>query len=126
MANSPRTASAKYQVADFAEIPAVTCPCGLARRALADVSQFPGTIHRTEIRNEAKTHFHERLTETYYILECQPGAAMELDGELLAVHSGMCIVIPPGVRHRAIGHMTVLNIVLPKFDPTDEIVVDKC
>jgi len=32
----------------------------------------------------------------------------------------MCIVIKPGVRHRAIGRMTVLNIVIPKFDPTDE------
>jgi hypothetical protein len=29
-------------------------------------------------------------------------------------------MIPPGVRHRAIGKMTVLNIVFPKFDPADE------
>ena len=123
--NPPRTEdAARYHVADFAEIQPVTCPCGLAKRALADVAQFPGTIHRTEIRNEAKTHFHERLTETYYILECQPGAMMELDGQLIPVHADMCIVIPPGVRHRAVGHMTILNIVLPKFDPTDEVVVD--
>ena len=114
----------RYHVADFVEIPPVVCPCGLARRALANVPQFPGTIHRTEIYNEAKAHFHERLTETYYILECQPGAMMELDGQLLPIHPGMCIVIPPGVRHRAIGHLTILNIVLPKFDPTDEVVVD--
>jgi hypothetical protein len=30
---------------------------------------------------------------------------------------------PPGVVHRAIGKMTVLNIVYPKFDPADEWLV---
>jgi hypothetical protein len=35
----------------------------------------------------------------------------------------MCILIPPEVRHRAVGHMTVLIIVFPKFDPDDEIIV---
>ena len=33
---------------------------------------------------------------------------------------GMCVMIPPGVRHRAIGEMKVLIVVLPKFDPVDE------
>jgi len=32
----------------------------------------------------------------------------------------MCILIPPGVRHRAIGQMKIINIVIPKFDPADE------
>lgn len=119
----PNQASPRYRVVDFAAISPVACPCGLARRALADTPEFPGTIHRTEIRDAAQTHFHTRLTETYYILECQPGAALELDGQVLPVHPGMCIVIPPGVRHRAVGHLTVLIVVLPKFDPTDEVVV---
>ena len=115
----------RYRIADFDQISPVVCPCGLARRALVDAPEFPGTIHRTEIRGAAKTHYHQRLTETYYILECQPDAKMELDAQLLPIHPGMCIVIPPGVRHRAVGHMTVLIVVLPKFDPTDEIVVGK-
>jgi hypothetical protein len=29
-------------------------------------------------------------------------------------------MIPPGVRHRALGRMRVLIVVLPKFDPEDE------
>src|SRR3954468_17737592 len=70
-----------YELVDFAEIPGVPCPCGTARRALADVQDFPGTIHVTEISLDARTHYHRRLTETYYILECEPGAEMELDGE---------------------------------------------
>ncbi len=71
----------RYTVVDFDHLPGVACPCGTARRALADVPEFPGTIHRTEIRVDAKLHYHRRLTETYYILQCEPDAEMELDGE---------------------------------------------
>jgi mannose-6-phosphate isomerase-like protein (cupin superfamily) len=56
----------------------------------------------------------------YYVLECGPGAQMELDDQTVPVHPGMCILIPPGVRHRAIGLMKVLIVAQPKFDPTDE------
>ena len=61
-----------------------------------------------------------RLTETYYFLECDSDAKMQLDEELIPVHNGMCIMIRPGVRHRAVGKMKVLIVVLPKFDPADE------
>ena len=109
-----------YEIADFAEIPGVPCPCGTSRRAFGEVADFPGTIHQVEISTEAKVHYHKRLTETYYFLECGPDAQMQLDDQIIAVHPGMCILIRPGVRHRAIGQMKVLNIVLPKFDPADE------
>lgn len=114
------TTARRYQVADFAEIPGVPCPCGTARRAFADVAEYPGTIHVTEISANAKKHYHKRLTETYYFLECGPDAQMELDDELIPVHPGMCIMIPPGTRHRAVGQMKVLIVVFPKFDPADE------
>ena len=38
-------------------------------------------MHVTEISADARLHYHKRLTETYYFLECGPEAAMELDGE---------------------------------------------
>jgi mannose-6-phosphate isomerase-like protein (cupin superfamily) len=60
------------------------------------------------------------LTETYFILECDPDAQMQLDNERVPVSPGVCILIRPGVRHRAIGKMKVLIVVLPKFDPEDE------
>jgi mannose-6-phosphate isomerase-like protein (cupin superfamily) len=107
-------------VVDFAEIPGVACPCGTARRAFADVADFPATVHVTTISMDAKTHYHKKLTETYYFLECGPEAKMELDGELVPVKPGMCILIPPGVRHRAVGQMKVLLVAIPKFDPADE------
>ena len=111
---------ARYHVADFAEIEGVECPCGIARRAFADVDEFPGTVHVTEISADARLHYHNTLTETYYFLECRDDAQMQLDNELIPVRPGMCIVIPPGVRHRAVGTMKVLILVLPKFDPADE------
>jgi mannose-6-phosphate isomerase-like protein (cupin superfamily) len=114
------TTDRKWKLADFADMPGVPCPCGTARRAFAEVEQYPGTIHLTEISADARLHYHKRLTETYYFLECEAGAQMQLDEELIPVHAGMCIMIPPGVRHRAVGKMKILNIVLPKFDPADE------
>jgi mannose-6-phosphate isomerase-like protein (cupin superfamily) len=110
----------KFEIVDFANISGVACPCGTARRAFADVEDYPGTIHVTEISTDARLHYHKRLTETYYFLECGPDAQMQLDDELIPVHPGMCIMIRPGTRHRAVGQMKVLIVCLPKFDPEDE------
>jgi mannose-6-phosphate isomerase-like protein (cupin superfamily) len=110
----------RYEVVDFANLPGVPCPCGTARRAFTEAEDFPATIHITDISVEARVHYHQRLTEVYFILECGPDAAMELDGELIAVHPHMCILIRPCTRHRAVGSMRVLITVLPKFDPQDE------
>ncbi|QDV37752.1 cupin domain-containing protein [Tautonia plasticadhaerens] len=107
-------------VAEFAAIPAVRCPCGWARRAFGDVPGAPASLHRVEIEDDARAHYHRDHTEIYYVLECGPGAAVELDGESVAVHPGVSVLIPPGVRHRAVGRMTILNVVVPPFDPGDE------
>jgi mannose-6-phosphate isomerase-like protein (cupin superfamily) len=111
---------APYEVVDFAALPGVPCPCGTARRAFADVEDFPGTLHVTQIALDNQLHYHKRLTETYFFLECEPGAKMQLNDEVLDVRPGMSILIRPGTRHRAIGKMKVLIVVFPKFDPEDE------
>jgi mannose-6-phosphate isomerase-like protein (cupin superfamily) len=110
----------RYRVVDFADLPGVSCPCGTARRAFADAPEFPGTLHVTEIKADAELHYHKRLTETYYFLECASEARMQLDDEIIPVKPGMSVLIPPGVRHRAIGCMRVIIIAIPKFDPDDE------
>ena len=110
----------RYRIADFSQVPGVACPCGTARRAFADVEDFPATVHVTEISIDAQLHYHKRLTETYYFLECGPDARIQLDEDVVPVRPGLSILIPPGVRHRAIGRMKVLILVLPKFDPADE------
>ena len=92
----------------------------MARRAFADREEFPGTIHLTQISREATTHFHKQHTEVYVILECGHDAAIELDGVSHRVKPKTSILIPPGVRHRACGEMTVLILCTPNFDPADE------
>jgi len=109
-----------YELVDFATLPGVPCPCGTARRGLAEVDDYPGTIHVTEIALDNALHYHKTLTETYYFLECEPDAQMQLNDEVLDVRPGTCIMIRPGTRHRAIGRMKVLIVVYPKFDPADE------
>ena len=116
----PSLATRRWKFADFSAIAGVPCPCGTARRAFGDVEEFPGTVHITEISEDAQRHYHKTLTETYFILKCENHARMELDGEIIPIQERQCFVIPPGVRHRALGRMTVLIFVLPKFDPEDE------
>jgi len=91
-------AEPRYRIIDFDQLPAVACPCGTARRALTDVAELPATVHRTRITADARLHYHRRLSETYYILECGPEARMQLDDRLVALRPGLCIYIPPGVR----------------------------
>jgi mannose-6-phosphate isomerase-like protein (cupin superfamily) len=114
------TTNRPYVRVNFDEVPGVPCPCGTAKRAFEDIAEYPGTIHRTEIRSDSQLHYHKTLTETYYFLDCRPDARMQLNDEIVPVKSGDCIMILPGTRHRAIGEMTVLIIVFPKFNRDDE------
>lgn len=117
---STSATSRGYEIVDFAQLTAVPCPCGMSRRAFVNVEELPATIHRVEITGDARRHYHRRLTEVYYILDCDDGAALELDDTRVDAKPGLCVLIRPGVRHRAVGRMNVLNVVLPKFDPNDE------
>jgi mannose-6-phosphate isomerase-like protein (cupin superfamily) len=112
--------SSKAVLVDLPSLKPVACPCGFARRAFADRDEFPGTVHLTQIVEDAREHFHREHTEVYVILECEADAAIELDGERHPVSPQTAILIPPGVRHRACGKMTVLILCTPNFDATDE------
>ncbi len=109
-----------YEVVEFDRLTPIPCPCGDARRAFTETADFPATIHVTEIRENARRHYHRRLTETYYVLECDEDAWLELDEDRVPVRPGSCVLIRPGTRHRAVGRMKVLLVVFPKFDPADE------
>ncbi len=109
-----------FEIIEFDAMPGTPCPCGTARRALTDADDLPLTLHVTEISADAKIHYHRKLTEIYYFLECEPGAKMQLGNDLIDVRPGMAIIIRPETRHRAVGRMKVLIVVHPKFDPGDE------
>lgn len=108
------------EIVDLRAIDPVDCPCGIARRAFADSDDFPGTLHFTQISQDARAHFHREHTEIYVILKCDPDAAIELDGVRHPVQPLKSILIPPGVTHRAIGEMEVLIVCTPEFDSRDE------
>lgn len=99
-------------------LPPVLCPCGEARRAFRDLPGAVASVHLVEIRDEAKLHFHRKTTEIYVVLEGE--GEIELDGTRHRVGPLSAIYIAPGVRHRAIGRMRVINIPIPSFDPLDE------
>ena len=108
----------RYEIARLTDLPAVKCPCGEARRAFADVPDGAASLHMVEISEDARAHYHRRLTEIYYILDGE--GEIELDGERHPVQPGDAILIKPGCRHRAIGRLRVLNVPIPAFDPEDE------
>lgn len=110
----------KAVIADLAALDAVRCPCGWARRAFGGLPGAPASLHLVEIEADARAHYHRAHTEVYYVLSCGEAAAIELDGERVPVRPGQAVMIPPGVRHRAVGPMTILNFVTPPFDPADE------
>lgn len=110
----------KAVVTHFDEIEPTQCPCGTTRRAFVFPENQTATIHLVDISVGAKTHYHKNLTEIYLILETDGEAHMELDGELVPVRPMTTILIPLGIRHRAVGKMKIVNIPVPAFDPHDE------
>ena len=107
-----------YIIADFDDIDPVKCPCGFSRRAFLDPDNPTATMHIVDIEKDARTHYHKKLTEVYFILE--GSGEMELDGRMVAVKPRTAIFIKPGCRHRAVGNMRILNVSIPAFDPEDE------
>jgi len=107
-----------FELVDTNQVEPVECPCGQTRRAFTEDPDQTASLHVVDISTDAKTHYHRKLTEIYYILE--GSGQMELDGELHPVGPGSAILIKPGCRHRAIGNMRIINVPVPAFDPSDE------
>ncbi len=112
------TSTKNYSVAHFNDIAAQRCPCGWTKRAFVSPDNQVATIHYVDIQEDARTHYHKKLTEIYLILEGE--GHMELDGEMIPVKPMTTILIKPGCRHRAVGKLKIVNIPVPAFDPHDE------
>ena len=111
-----------YVLKRLADVKPVACPCGSARRILTGDDNDCISVHRVKISQEAKKHYHKRLTETYVILS--GSGEMELGKDRVPVSPGDVIMIPPLTRHVAHGNFEIINIVCPPFDPEDEFVVE--
>lgn len=109
---------ANYMLAQLNEIEPVECPCGISHRAFVEPDNTVATLHIVDVTEDARTHYHKRLTELYLILE--GSGYIELDGERVPVKPLTAILIKPDCRHRLIGRMRIVNVSVPAFDPKDE------
>jgi mannose-6-phosphate isomerase-like protein (cupin superfamily) len=96
---------------DPAEVEPWTETCGQIREMISEKDEAAGEIHRVEIDN-AKLHYHARTDEFYYIIDGH--GTMILDDEQIEVHAGVVVYVPRGVKHKAIGKMTVLTVCIPR------------
>lgn len=93
------------QIAPWAET------CGQIRCLIEEQDQAAGEVHYVEIEN-AKLHYHQRTDEFYYVIDGQ--GIMILDDEQIELHRGVVVYVPRGVKHKAIGKLTVLTICVPR------------
>ncbi len=107
-----------YLIEQLDQIAPTQCPCGTTRRAFMSPDNPVATIHMVDIKKDSRTHYHKKLTEIYLILDGE--GHMELDGERVPVKPMTTILIKPGCRHRAVGHMRIINVPVPAFDRNDE------
>jgi mannose-6-phosphate isomerase-like protein (cupin superfamily) len=105
-------------ISQLNEIPSQRCPCGFARRAFAEAGQNAASLHLVDIQEDARAHYHKKMTEMYLVLEGT--GEIELDGQRFPVKPMTAIYIKPGCRHRAIGKLKIINIPIPAFDEADE------
>lgn len=85
--------------------------CGEIRCLVEEKDGAAAEVHHVKIDN-AKLHYHERTDEFYYIIAGQ--GTMVLDDETIEVHEGVVVYVPRGVKHKAIGDLTVLTVCIPR------------
>ena len=84
--------------------------CGQIRPLVEEQDGAAAEIHHVEI-DRAKLHFHERTDEFYYVIDGQ--GTMVLDDDEIELHRGVVVYVPRGVKHKAVGKLTVLTVCIP-------------
>lgn len=105
-------------ISQLDEVSPQRCPCGVTRRAFAGVAENVASLHIVDIQQDARVHYHKKMTEIYLVLEGE--GEMELDGVRVPMKPMTAIYIKPGCRHRAIGDLKIVNFPVPAFDEADE------
>ncbi len=85
--------------------------CGAIRCLIEEADGAAGEVHHVEIQ-DAKLHYHKRTDEFYFIIDGQ--GTMILDDEEIELHRGVVVYVPRGVKHKAIGDLTVLTVCVPR------------
>jgi mannose-6-phosphate isomerase-like protein (cupin superfamily) len=95
---------------DPAEVQPWAETCGQIRPLVEEADGAAAEIHHVEIQ-DAKLHYHARTDEFYYIIDGT--GTMVLDDEEIELHRGVVVYVPRGVKHKAIGRLTILTVCIP-------------
>ena len=102
---------ARFLRRDPAEVEPWAETCGQIRPLIEEHDGAAAEVHHVEIQ-DAKLHYHERTDEVYYIIDGE--GTMILDDERIELRRGVVVYVPRGVKHKAIGRLTVLTICIPQ------------
>jgi mannose-6-phosphate isomerase-like protein (cupin superfamily) len=102
--------ASKYLRRDPDQVTPWSETCGQIRPLIEERDAAPAEVHQVEI-NHARLHYHARTDEIYYIVD--GSGSMILDDEEIEVHKGVVVYVPRGVKHKAIGNLSVLLVCIP-------------
>lgn len=85
--------------------------CGQIRPLIEAADEAAAEVHHVEI-DHARLHYHMQTDEVYYVIEGQ--GTMILDDEEIELHRGVVVYVPRGVKHKAVGKLTVLTVCIPR------------
>jgi mannose-6-phosphate isomerase-like protein (cupin superfamily) len=104
-------ATASYLRRDPRDVQPWTETCGQIRCLVEAKDGAAAEVHHVEI-HDAKLHYHERTDEFYYVIAGE--GTMRLDDDEIELHPGVVVYIPRGVKHKAIGRLTILTVCIPR------------
>jgi mannose-6-phosphate isomerase-like protein (cupin superfamily) len=84
--------------------------CGQIRPLIEERDEAAAEVHHVEI-DHAKLHYHAKTDEIYYVIK--GSGSMVLDDEEIELHEGVVVYVPRGVKHKAVGKLTVLTVCIP-------------
>ena len=105
------TASTHFLRRDPAEVTPWAETCGQIRCLVEDKDGAAAEVHHVEI-HDARLHYHQRTDEFYYVIDGQ--GTMFLDDDEIELHKGVVVYVPRGVKHKAVGKLTVLTVCIPR------------
>src|SRR5580698_5897625 len=101
----------KFLRRDPADVAPWAETCGQIRPLVEERDGAAAEVHMVEI-DQAKLHFHARTDEFYYVISGT--GTMQLDDEQIELQAGVVVYVPRGVKHKAMGKLTVLTVCIPR------------
>jgi mannose-6-phosphate isomerase-like protein (cupin superfamily) len=105
------TARQRYLRRDPADVTPWAETCGQIRPLVEAADEAAAEVHHVEI-HDAKLHYHAQTDEFYYVIS--GNGTMVLDDEQIELHPGVVVYVPRGMKHKAVGKLTVLTVCIPR------------